>query len=248
MKKFLIFMAVLLLILFGLLQFVLPGTLAKVLEEQVTGVTGAQEVDLNLSSSPNFKIIAGHVDKVHGTASFGRIGDVDFKELSVDGENVQVDISELLFPTEGISAQEHTNKILKSVDKLEMHGIITAEDLKNFIAKKVDRLDNAEVKISPEGISATGQIKIMGRTADIDMAGLFIADGGDIYFRGTNLNVKNSLLRHVQLDRFLGDVKILDAENLPLNLQYDSVELREGEILITAKLKPGRSDDAKTQK
>lgn len=237
MKKFLVFMAVLLLILLGLLQFVLPGTLAKVLEEQVTNATGAQEVDLNLSSSPNFKIIAGYVDEVHGTASLGRIGDFDFKQLTVDGEKVQVDVSELLFPTEGISAQEHTDKILKSVDKLELHGIITAEDLKNFIAKKVDRFDNAEVKISPEGVEATGQIKIMGRMAEVEMAGVFIADGGDVYFRGTNLNVKNSLLRHVQLDKFFGDVKVLNAENLPFNLQYDSVELRDNEILITAKLR-----------
>ena len=237
MKKFLVFMAILLFILLCLLEVVLPKTLAGVLEEQVTNATGAQEVDLNLSSSPNFKIIAGFVDEVHGTASLGRIGDVDFKELVVDGEKVQVDISELLFPTEGISAQEHTSKILKSVNKLEMHGIITAEDLKNFIAKKVDRFDNAEVKISPEGIEATGQIKIMGRMAEVEMAGTFIEDGGDIYFRGTNLNVKNSLLRHVQLDKFFGDVKVLDSENLPLNLQYDSVELRDGEILITAKLR-----------
>lgn len=237
MKKFLIFMAVLLLILVGLLELILPKTLSAVLEEQVTNLTGAQEVDLNLSSSPNFKIIAGDIDKVHGTASLGKINDIDFKELSVDGEKLQLDVFEILFPTENLSSQDRTNKILKSIDKLELHGIITAEDLKNFIAKKVDRFDNAEVKISPEGISATGQIKIMGRMADVDLAGIFIADGGDIYFRGTNLNLKNSLLRHVQLDRFLGDMKILDSENLPLNLQYDSVELREGEILITAKLK-----------
>ncbi len=237
MKKFLVFMAVLLLILLALLEFILPTTLAKVLEEQVTGATGAQEVDLNLNSSPNFKILAGYVDEVHGTASLGRIGDVDFKELALDGEKVQVDIFELLFPTEGISAREHTNKILKSISKLEMHGIITAEDLKNFIAKKVDRFDNAEVKISPEGIEATGQIKIMGRMAEVKMAGTFIEDGGNIYFRGTNLNVKNSLLRHVQLDKFFGDVKVLDSENLPLNLQYDSVELRDNEILISAKLR-----------
>lgn len=237
MKKFLIFMAVLLLILVGLLELILPKTLSAVLEEQVTNLTGAQEVDLNLSSSPNFKIIAGDIDKVHGTASLGKINDIDFKELSVDGEKLQLDVFEILFPTENLSSQDRTNKILKSIDKLELHGIITAEDLKNFIAKKVDRFDNSEVKISPEGISATGQIKIMGRMADVDLAGIFIADGGDIYFRGTNLNLKNSLLRHVQLDRFLGDMKILDSENLPLNLQYDSVELREGEILITAKLK-----------
>lgn len=227
-------MAVLLIILVGLLEFVLPKTLENVLSAQISNVTGAQEVDLNLSSSPNFRIAIGEVDKIHAVASLGRIDEIDFKELSLDGEKISVDVFELLFPTENLSSQDRTNKILKSADKIEIHGIITAEDLKSYIAKKVDRFDNAEVQITPENVTASGQIKIMGRMAEVDMAGVFIADGGDIYFRGTNLNVKNSLLRHVQLDRFLGDMKILDSENLPFNLKYDSVELRENEILIKA--------------
>ena len=237
MKKFLVFMMVLLLILVGLLEIILPKTLSNVLEAQIINLTAAQEVDLDLSSSPNLKIAVGNIDKIHAVASSGRIGEVDFKSLTLDGENISVDVPEILFPTENLSSQERTNKILKSADKIEMHGIITAEDLKSFIATKVDRLDNAEIKISPEGITAEGQIKIMGRMADVDMAGTFLEDNGNIYFHGTKLNIKNSILRHVQLDRFFGDVKILDADNLPLNLKYDSVELREDEILITARLR-----------
>ena len=74
----------------------------------------------------------------------------------------------------------------------------------------------------------------MGRTADIDVAGIFIVDNGDIYFRATHLNIKNALLRHVNLDRFLGELKIVDSSKLPLNLKFEEVELREGEILLTA--------------
>lgn len=235
MKKFLLFMAVLFFLLVALLEIFLPKSLSNVLSAQISNVTGAQEVELDLNSSPNCKIAIGEIDKIHGVANLGRIGEVDFKTLTLDGEKISVDVVELLFPTENLSSQERTNKILKSAEKIEMNGIITTEDLKNFIAKKVDKFEDAEIKISPEGISASGKIKIMGRMAEVDMAGIFIADEGNIYFRGTNLNVRNSLLRHVQLDRFLGDVKVLDSEQLPLNLKYDSVELRDNEILITAK-------------
>lgn len=237
MKKFLLFMAVLLFILFALLNFILPKTLSNVLSAQISNLTAAKEIDLDLNSSPNVKIAAGYIDKIHAVANEGRIGDVDFKSLTLDGENISVDVLEILFPTENLSSQERTNKILKSADKIEMNGIITAEDLKSFIEKKVDKLDDAEIKISPEGILAEGKIKIMGRMAEVEMAGNFFEEDGNIYFRGTNLHVKNSLLRHVQLDRFFGNLKILDAEKLPLNLKYDSVEMRENEILITAKKK-----------
>lgn len=234
MRKFLTLMAFLLIILFVLLEIILPRTVENILQEQIIKSTASQEADVNLSSSPNTKIALGEIDKVHASANNGRIGEIDFTNLSLDGEKIQLDMREILFPTEGIKDSERAEKILKSVDKLEMHGVIGEEDLKSYIAKKVDKLENAEIKISPEEISATGQIKLMGRTADVDVAGIFIVDNGDIYFRATHLNVKNALLRHVNLDRFLGELKIVDSANLPMNLKFDSVELREGEILLTA--------------
>ena len=229
MKKFLTLMAFLLIVLLILSEIVLPRTVENILQEQITKSTAAQAVDIDLSSSPNAKIALGEIDKVHAAANSGRLGEIDFQNLSLDGEKIQLDIRELLFANE-----VNPDKILKSVGKLELHGIIGEEDLKAFIARKVDKLENAEIKIKPEEVSATGQIKIMGRTADIDVAGIFIVDGGDIYFRATHLNVKNALLRHVNLDRFLGELKIVDSSNLPLNLKFDTVELRDGEILLTA--------------
>lgn len=235
MKKFLLFMAILFFILVALMEIVLPKTLSNVLSAQISNLTAAQDVSLDVNSSPNVKIAAGYIDKIHAVANEGRLGDVDFKSLTLDGDKISVDVLEVLFPTENLSSQERTNKILKSADKIEMHGIITAEDLKSFIEKKVDRLDNAEINITPEGIYAAGQIKIMGRMAEVEMAGNFFEEDGNIYFRGTDLHIKNSLLRHVQLDNFFGSIKILDAEKLPLNLKFTNVEMRENEILISAK-------------
>lgn len=234
MKKFLSLMAILLVILVVLLNFVLPTNLANILEEQIVHATGAQEVDVSLSSSPNIRIAIGEIDKIHGTAGLGRIGDIYFKNLTVDGENLRLDVLEILFPTKKLTEKERISKIFKYADKIDMHGTITEEELKNFIALKVDKIENADVKIKPEGVTASGQVKIMGRTADIDLAGNFIVDNGDVYFRMTNLNVRNTLVRHIQLDRFFGDIKILESTVLPLGFQFDSVEMREGEAVLSA--------------
>ena len=234
MKKFLTLITFLAIVLLILLEFVLPRTVENILQEQIIKSTAAQEVDLDLSSSPNAKIALGEIDKVHAAANSGRLGDIDFTNLSLDGEKIKIDMQEILFPSDDLKGNERTEKIFKSVEKLELHGVIGEEDLKSFVAKKVDKLENAEIKIKSDEVTAKGQIKILGRTADVDLAGIFIVDGGDVYFRATHLNVKNALLRHVNLDSFLGELKIVDSQNLPLNLKFDTVELRDGEILLTA--------------
>ncbi len=231
MKKFLMLMTVLLLLLVALLEIAIPHAVENILREQIMKSTAAQEIDLNLSSTPGAKVAIGEIDKVHVAANFGQIGEMNFQNLSLDGEDISLDMREVLFPADGKS---DVNKLFRSVGGLELHGVINSDDLKNFIASKVDRLENAEIKITDEEISASGEIKVLGRTAEVDIAGIFIVDGGDVYFHATRLNVKNALIRQVNLDRYFGEMKILNSVSLPLNLKFDSVQLRDGEILLTA--------------
>ena len=115
-----------------------------------------------------------------------------------------------------------------------MTGIISEDNLKNFLEKKVSHLDNLQLKINPESITATSNLTILGRNADLELSGIIIADGGDLYFRMTKLNAKNAILRHVHLDRFVGDIKIASADKLPIGLKFDSVELQEGQAMLSA--------------
>ena len=234
MNKFLAALLILAIVLIAAFEIILPRTVSSILKDQVIKSTHAQEVEISLESSPNAKIAIGQVDKVHASASAGEIGDVEFNALTLDGEKISVDVQELLFPSQNLTAKQRTEKILKSAEHVELNGIVTQDGLKNFIEKKVDQLDDAEIKITPQEVTAKGQIKFMGKTADVDIAGSFFLDDDDIYFRATRLNVKNTLVRHVQIDRYLGDIKILQSETLPLNLKFSSVQMRDGDVLITA--------------
>ena len=234
MNKFLAALLILAIVLIAAFEIILPRTVSSILKDQVIKSTHAQEVEISLESSPNAKIALGQVDKIHASASAGEIGDVEFNALTLDGEKISVDVQELLFPSQNLTAKQRTEKILKSAEHVELNGIVTQDGLKNFIEKKVDQLDDAEIKITPQEVTAKGQIKFMGKTADVDIAGSFFLDDDDIYFRATRLNVKNTLVRHVQIDRYLGDIKILQSETLPLNLKFSSVQMRDGDILITA--------------
>lgn len=233
MKKFLALMGILLLLLLAILQFILPRTVENILATQITKATAATEVDVSLSSSPNFRIALGEIDRSHATASAGYIGDINFKNLTLDAEKVSLDVLELLFPTKDLSAQLRTQKILQHADNIQLRGVITQDELKNFIAKQDGKFEDPQVSINKDEATATAKVKFLGRTVDLDVAGTFLVNNGSIYFHMTRLN-SNSILSRVNIDTFLSDIKILDGAILPLNLKFDFVELREGEAVITA--------------
>ena len=234
MKKFFGVLLVLVILVAVAMELILPRVFEGMLKDMVTKSTNATSVEVHLASSPNAKLVAGYVGKIYATATAGEIGNLEFQALTLDGEKVVVDVPEILFPSQNLTDKQRAEKILKSAEKFELSGIVTEDGLKEFIESKVEHMDDAKVKITPQEVTATGNVKFMGRDADVDVAGMFILDNGDVYFRATKLDFKNTLVRNVQIDRFLGDVKVLESSTLPLGLKFSSLQMRDGDILITA--------------
>ena len=236
MRKFLILIGVLIVILAVLSEIVLPQILTGMLKTKIAEFTYSQEVDLSIDSSPRFMIAAGRVDEIHSEVKNGKIGELETTDLTLNGEKVVVDMPALLFgdKTNDTGRRKTVEDYLKSIGKVEMVGVVSEENLKNFLEHKVSQLENLELKMKQDEITAVSSVKIMGRSADIELSGTIIADDGNLYFRMTKLNVKNALLRHVQLDRFFGDIKIAGSDKLPIGLKFDNVEMQEGQAIVTA--------------
>lgn len=234
MKKFLAVVVVLLIAIGAFVQFAVPRALTNYLKGRVTELTGAQNVALTLDALPSAKISLGYIDRLHCTADNATIGELNLKQATLDGSSIHIDIKELLMPTDGITREEHTNRVLKSIGGLELNGVITADGLRDFLARKIDRLENPQVVMTPEGISAAGKVKILGREADVQIGGKIVARDGDLYFQMGDLNVENAVLRRVNLDRFLGDFNLTENVKMPLGLQFRAVEMREDEAFVTA--------------
>ena len=234
MKKFLAVIVAVLIAVGVFIQFAVPRALTNYLKSKVTELTKAQEVALTLDALPSAKIALGYIDNLHCTAADATIGELNLKQAELKGAMIHIDIKELLMPTDGISREEHTNRILKSAGSLELSGIITEDGLKNFLAQKVDRLENPKVTMTPEGITAAGKVKILGREADVQIGGKIVARDGDLYFQMGDLNVENAVLRRVNLDRFLGDFNLTEGVKMPFGMQFREVELRNGDAFIKA--------------
>ena len=234
MKKFLAVIVVLLIAAGAFVQFAVPKALTNYLKDKVTTATNASEVTLSLDALPSAKMALGYFDKIQCTAADATIGELNLKKAQLDGASIHIDIKELLMPTDGISREEHTNRILLAASKLELSGVITEESLRDFLAEKIDQLKGTHVTMTPEGITASGKVKILGRDADVEIGGQIVAREGDLYFKMNHINVENAVLRRVNLDKFLGDFNLTEQVKMPFGLQFREVQMREGEAFVKA--------------
>ena len=234
MKKFLAVIIVLLIAAGAFVQFAVPRALTNYLKDKVIQLTKAQEVTLSLDALPSAKIALGYIDVIHCKADNAKIGDLSLKQAVLEGTTIHIDVKELLMPTDGISREERTNRILKSASSLELSGVITEDALRDFLAQKVDQLKDPQVAMKPDEIIAAGKIKILGREADVQIGGKIVARDGDLYFQMNKLNIENAVLRRVNLDRFMHDFNLTERVKMPFGLQFRTVEMREGETFVTA--------------
>ena len=234
MRKFCTIIGVLIVVLALITEIVLPSLISSMLKDRISQLTYSQEVDLSIDSSPRFMIATGRVDTIKAEVVGGRIGELETSDLTLEASDVHVDMSTLLNASKEEGRRRTVEDYLSSVGSIKMIGLISEDNLKKFLESRVSQLDNLQVRITPDEITATSNVSIMGRSADLELSGTIIADGGDLYFHMTRLNAKNALLRHVHLDRFFGDIKIADAAKLPIGLKFESVELSDGQALLTA--------------
>lgn len=234
MKKFLAVIVVLLIAAGACAQFVVPKVLTNYLKSRVTDLTHAQEVSLTLNAFPSAKISLGYVDKLNCTAADATIGDLNLKQAQLDGDTLKINFKELIFPTEGISREEHTNRVLASANSLELSGVITADSLRDFLARKVDAVKSPAVAMTPDGIAVSGKVKILGREADVQIGGQIIARDGNLFFQMLHLNIDNAVLRRINLEHFLGDINLTEAVRMPFGMQFRTVEMRDGEAFVKA--------------
>ena len=234
MKKFLALVVVLLIAAGAFIQFAVPTALTNYLKDRVTYFTKAQEVSLMMDSLPDAKIAFGYVDNLRCTASDATIGELHLKKVHLEGTSLNINIKEIIFPTEGISREDHTDRCLTSAGSLELSGVITAESLSKFLAEKIDRLEAPKVTMTPKGIAVASSVKIINRSTNVQIGGQIVARDGDLFLNIDNVNIENAILRRVNLDKFLNDLNLTKSVKMPFKLKFRTVEMREGEAFVKA--------------
>ena len=213
-------------------QLLLPGIIGGNLANRIKEAARAENVTANVRAMPGFMLLAGQMDNLDVVVDNAWLGDIQVSRLTLHGENLQVDYSAL---------DSRDGSAIQSADNLELTGVITQQALQDMLVKKMEKVDNLHVQMDTDKISATGQVKLLGRMADITLEGKVLPENGGLYFHMTRLDIRNAVLGQAVLGNFFGDILIFDLYNSPIRAEIDDVQQQTGQVTIKAVRKEGNS-------
>ena len=213
-------------------QLLLPGIIGGNLANRIKEAARAENVTANVRAMPGFMLLAGQMDNLDVVVDNAWLGDIQVTRLTLHGKNLQVDYSAL---------DSRDGSAIQSADNLELTGVITQQALQDMLVKKMEKVDNLHVQMDTDKISATGQVKLLGRMADITLEGKVLPENGGLYFHMTRLDIRNAVLGQAVLGNFFGDILIFDLYNSPIRAEIDDVQQQAGQVTIKAVRKEGNS-------
>lgn len=213
-------------------QLLLPGIIGGNLANRIKEAARAENVTANVRAMPGFMLLAGQMDNLDVVVDNAWLGDIQVSRLTLHGENLQVDYSAL---------DSRDGSAIQSADNLELTVVITQQALQDMLVKKMEKVDNLHVQMDADKISATGQVKLLGRMADITLEGKVLPENGGLYFHMTRLDIRNAVLGQAVLGNFFGDILIFDLYNSPIRAEIDDVQQQAGQVTIKAVRKAGNS-------
>ncbi len=206
-------------------EVVAPALAESTVAHRITAKTGSQDVMVQFSSTPRCLMLLGQIDHVHAVVHQGRLGEVLVSELALDGSDVRLDMPELV-SSEDVS--------IKSAGELKLTGIVTEDNLKELLARKADKLENAEVSITPDGVTIQANVKVFGRMADAELTGTVVDDSGELLFHMTSLTLSNAPFGKASFGSLFGDIPLVKRGKMPFGLRVTDTKMQAGKVVITA--------------
>ena len=203
--------------------FALPRAVTTIVTDSLRARTGAEEVQISITDSP--RLVFGEIGAVDGVMRQGRVGKLFVRELTVSGTGLKVDMMTLL--------REHKVE-LTSADSVQMRGVVDADAVRELIGSSSGKFEGVEVKVEPGKVLATAETKALGQTFDVTIDGAFSVADGDLYYKARRISARGLGLNALSLDSILPDILVARANSLPLGLAFESVEARDGVVVLTA--------------
>ena len=225
MRKGLTILGALFIIIIVFSETLLPWLARETLQTRMNERLSTTDAQVAVDSSPGFLFMLGQVQQMHAVAHQAKVGNVYFREISLSGENMRLNVGDLL----------QAGKVaLRSADKLALKGVVDEENLQEALARKLDKVENVQVSITPERVSVTANTKLLGRIVDIELEGNIIEDSGSLYFQMTHLAFKNSRIGTAKLGELFGNIQLAPPGRLPMGMQISDVQQTDGAVVITA--------------
>lgn len=203
--------------------FALPRAVTHLITDALRDRTGAQDVQLSIMDSP--RLIFGEIGAMDGVIRQGRIGKLFVRELTVTGTNLRFDVATLL------STQE---LILTEAERVEMRGVVDEDAIRELITNAADKFADVAVTVQPGNVLATAKTRAFGQTFEVTIEGGFVIESGDLYYKATRISARGLGLNALSLNGIFPDVLVARADTLPFGLVFETVEAKDGVVILTA--------------
>lgn len=225
MRKLLIGLILVVVIALAGATYILPTYISNQISGRIERSLQTDSVSANIETSPSFMMLFGQVDNIDIEATNIKLDKVNLNELSLKGENIEISVQDLLLAR---------RLVINSADNLTITGLIDENNLAQLLAKEVDKISDIAVKITPDNIEATGKISFLGQEATINVKGIIVVEGKNLFFRITDANTENRLFGKIGIS-FTKDIFLVSTDKLPLEgAKFTRVEQQNGQVLIEA--------------
>lgn len=225
MRKLLIGLILVVVIALAGATYILPTYISNQISGRIERSLQTDSVSANIETSPSFMMLFGQVDNIDIEATNIKLDKVNLNELSLKGENIEISVQDLLLAR---------RLVINSADNLTITGLIDENNLAQLLAKEVDKISDIAVKITPYNIEATGKISFLGQEATINVKGIIVVEGKNLFFRITDANTENRLFGKIGIS-FTKDIFLVSTDKLPLEgAKFTRVEQQNGQVLIEA--------------
>ena len=231
MKKFLMIVGFTFLLLIGLAEAGLPKIASGALEIAIRNALKTETVDVRARTFPASRLLFGHIGDIDIEAENGMLGNLRAAKLTLHGECVQMPVDVLL----------HNNFAITDADVLTLTGIVTEEDLADFLNRDIKEIEDAKVKITKDKVLADAVTKVMGRSADVHIEGVFFIEDNMICLRLTNVTVKKVFFGRDLTANFFDRIDIYNFNRLNMPVELDEAIHGDGEVLLKASRHPGKA-------
>ena len=203
--------------------FALPHAVTTMITDSLRARTGAEDVQLSIIDSP--RLIFGEIGAIDGVMRQGRIGKLFVRELTVTGTNLHFD-RQALFSEQRL--------VLTEAEHVELRSVVDGDAIRELITSEADKFSDVAVTVHPGSILTTAKTRAFGQTFEVTMEGGFSIMNGDLYYKARRISARGLGLNALSLDSILPDILVARANSLPLGLAFETVEARDGVVVLTA--------------
>ena len=219
------------LLLVGLSEAVLPKIASGALEAALRNTLKTENVDVSARTFPALTMLVGRVGTIDIEAENGMLGNLRSAKLTLHGEGVQMPADVLV----------NRNFAVTGADVLTLTGVVTADDLADFLNRDIKEIEDAKVTITKDQVLADATTKVMGRSADVHIEGVFFIEDNTICLRLTNVKVKKIFFGRDLTANFFDRIDIYDFNRLNMPVELDEAIHGDGEVLLKASRHPGKT-------